>query len=47
MGPFELRNIKELAADIVGTKTCMIPRYGLHHMLRQRIEDSALQVLMV
>jgi predicted nucleotidyltransferase len=44
MGLFKLMDIKELAADIVGTKTDMIPRDGLHHMLRQRIEASALQV---
>ena len=44
MGLFELMDIKELAADILGTKTDMIPRGGLHRVLRQRIEDSAVQV---
>jgi len=44
MGLFKLMDIKELAADILGTKTDMIPRDGLHHMLRQKIETSALQV---
>jgi predicted nucleotidyltransferase len=43
-GLFQLMDVKELAADILGTKTDMIPREGLHHMLRQRIEASALQV---
>jgi len=40
----ELMGVKELAADILGTKTDMIPREGLHRVLRQRIEASALQV---
>jgi len=43
-GLFELMDVKELAANILGTKTDMIPREGLHHVLRQRIEASALQV---
>jgi predicted nucleotidyltransferase len=43
-GIFDLMDVKELAAEILGTKTDMIPRDGLHHMLRQRIEASALQV---
>jgi len=44
MGLYELMDIKDLAAEILGTKTDMIPRAGLHHILRQRIEASALQV---
>ena len=43
-GLFDLMGVKELAAEILGTKTDMIPRDGLHHMLRNRIEASALQV---
>jgi predicted nucleotidyltransferase len=43
-GLFERMDVKELAANILGTKTDMIPREGLHHVLRQRIESSALQV---
>ncbi len=41
---FDLMHIKELATDILGTKTDMIPRRGLHRMLRSRIEASAVQV---
>jgi predicted nucleotidyltransferase len=43
-GIFELIDVKELAAEILGTRTDMIPRDGLHHLLRQRIEASALRV---
>jgi predicted nucleotidyltransferase len=43
-GVFDLIDVKELAARIIGTKTEMIPRDGLHHVLRARIEESALQV---
>jgi predicted nucleotidyltransferase len=43
-GLFELMRVKELAADSLGTKTDMIPRESLHHVLRQRIEASAVQV---
>jgi predicted nucleotidyltransferase len=44
LGLYELMDIKELAAKILGAKTDMIPREGLHHVLRQRIEASAVQV---
>jgi predicted nucleotidyltransferase len=44
MGLFELMDIKELATEILGAKTDMIPRGDLHQVLRKRIEDSALQV---
>jgi hypothetical protein len=37
-------DIKQRAAEILGTETDMIPRRGLHHVLRERIEASALQV---
>jgi len=43
-GLFELMDVKELAANILGTRTDMIPREGLHRVLRHRIEASALQV---
>jgi len=36
-------DIKALAAEILGTKTDMIPREALHHDLRQGIEGSAIQ----
>jgi hypothetical protein len=38
------RGNKELAAGILGTKTDMIPRRGLHPLLRKNIEASAVQV---
>jgi predicted nucleotidyltransferase len=44
IGLYELMDIKELAAEILGTRTDMIPRNGLHHVLRAGIEDSAIQV---
>ena len=44
IGLYELLDIKEMAAGILGTKTDMIPRGGLHHVLRQRIESSAVQI---
>jgi hypothetical protein len=37
-------DIKEFAAEILGTATDMIPRRGLHRVLRERIEASAIQV---
>ncbi len=43
-GIFDLMDVKELASQILGTRTDMIPRDGLHRVLRQRIEASALQV---
>jgi uncharacterized protein len=44
IGLYELIDIKELAAGILGTKTDMIPRRGLHPLLREKIEVSAIQV---
>ena len=44
IGLYELMDIKELAANILGTKTDVIPRSGLHHVLRPRIEASAVQL---
>ena len=44
IGLYELMDIKEMAAGILGTKTDMIPRGGLHHIMRPSIEASAVQV---
>jgi len=44
IGLYELMDIKERAAEILGLETDMIPRRGLHHVLRERIEASAFQV---
>ena len=44
IGLYELMDIKELASEILDTKTDMIPRDGLHRFLRDRIEASAIQV---
>ncbi len=44
IGLYELMDIKELASDILGTKTDMIPRDGLHRVLRARVEAAAIQV---
>ncbi len=44
IGLYELFDVKELAARILGSKTDMIPRAGLHHVVRDRIEASAVQV---
>ena len=43
-GIFDLMDAKALASEILGAKTDLIPRDGLHHVLRRRIEASALQV---
>jgi hypothetical protein len=37
-------DIKQRAAELLGSKTDMIPRRGLHHVLRECIEAPALQV---
>ena len=44
LGLFDLMDIKELAAGILGTNTDMIPRRGLHPLLRKKIEESAVQI---
>jgi hypothetical protein len=44
IGLYELLDIKQLATEILGAETDMIPRRGLHHLLRKRIEASAVQV---
>ncbi len=43
-GVFDLMDVKELATQVLGSRTDMIPRDGLHHVLRKRIEASALQI---
>ncbi len=44
LGLFELMDVKERAADILGRKTDIMTRDSLHKTLRQKIEASALQV---
>jgi predicted nucleotidyltransferase len=41
---FDIMHIKEMTADILGAKTDIIPRRGLHQTLRPRIEATAIQV---
>ena len=41
---YDLMDIKERAASILGSRTDMIPRRGLHPALRARIEATAVQV---
>lgn len=44
LGLFELMDVKERAADILGAKTDMMTRASLHPMLKQRIEASAIRI---
>jgi hypothetical protein len=44
IGLFELMDIKDVAARILECKTDIMTRRSLHHVLRERIEKSALQV---
>ncbi|WP_420266993.1 nucleotidyltransferase family protein [Candidatus Magnetominusculus dajiuhuensis] len=44
IGLFELMDIKRAAARILKCKTEIMTRRSLHHVLRERIEKSALQV---
>lgn len=44
LGLFQLMDVKERAAEILGCKTDIMTRDSLHPMLRRRIEASALQV---
>jgi uncharacterized protein len=44
LGLFELMDVKDAAARILGRKTDIMTRRSLHPMLRERIEASALQV---
>ncbi len=43
-GIFDLMDAKALAAETLGAETDLIPRDGLHHVLRERIEASAVHV---
>ncbi len=44
IGLFELLDVKDAAARILGRKTDIMTRRSLHPILRKRIEESALQV---
>jgi predicted nucleotidyltransferase len=44
LGLFELMDVKEQAASILGHKTDIMTRNSLHPRLRQRIEESAVLV---
>jgi predicted nucleotidyltransferase len=44
LGLFELMDVKERAADILGRKTDIMTRDSLHPRLRKRIEASAVLV---
>lgn len=43
-GLFELMDVKNAAAQILGCKTDIMTRDSLHKMLREQIEASAIQV---
>jgi uncharacterized protein len=44
LGLFQLMDVKDTAARILGRKTDIMTRRSLHPVLRQRIEGSALRV---
>ena len=44
LGLFELMDVKERAADILGRQADVMTRNGLHPRLRKRIEESAVRV---
>lgn len=44
LGLFQLMDVKDTAARILGRKTDIMTRRSLHPVLRQRIEAAALQV---
>jgi hypothetical protein len=44
IGLFKLMDIKNAAAQILECKTDIMTRRSLHHVLRERIERSAIQV---
>jgi predicted nucleotidyltransferase len=44
LGLYELMDVKEAAARILGCKADIMTRRSLHRVLRKRIEASALQV---
>jgi uncharacterized protein len=45
LGLFELMDVRDAAARILGRKADITTRRSLHPVLRERIEASALQVL--
>ena len=44
LGLFELMDVKELAAEILGTRADIMTRDSLHRVLRPDIEASAVRV---
>jgi hypothetical protein len=44
LGLFQLMDVKEAAARILGRKTDIMTRRSLHPVLRERIEASALRI---
>lgn len=44
LGLYELMDVRERAAKILGCKADVMTRRSLHRVLRERIEASALQV---
>jgi len=44
LGLFELMEVKEIAASILGVQVDLTTRDGLHRLLRPQIEDAALRV---
>jgi uncharacterized protein len=44
LGPFEVMDVKERAARILGHRADVMTRGSLHPGLRKRIEDSAVSV---
>jgi hypothetical protein len=44
LGLFELMDVKEYAANILGHKTDIMTRDSLHKTLRQQIEETAIRV---
>ena len=44
LGLYELMDVKDAAARVLGCKTDIMTRRSLHRVLRERIEASALQV---
>ena len=44
LGLFELMNVKDYAAKILGRKTDIMTRDSLHRVLRRNIEASAVRV---
>ena len=44
LGLFQLMDVKERAAEILGRKTDIMTRDSIHKVLRARIEASAVQV---